>query len=366
MRSRCLILSLCIAAVTATGARALGPRQYRYGGRGGSVRYADQYRSSYGRDDSYWDRRELPGGYGPTRRKPSSPPPAAVERPSAPAENYGSVLYTSEYLADRKQEVSRARAAEEAHQARPPAPAAAGAVSVRPAGPDPLVPLRRMCAFLGGTKQFSFAATTTMDTMSETGQMVKTTVNRRVMVDRPDKVKSDARGVSVSRKVYYNGKTLAVSDLKRKTYGIVDAPGSIDEMLGFIAKAYGITLPLADLLHSDLYEALLPHIRKARNLGRSRVGEHACDHLAFQGDTVDWEIWIDTGDRPLPRKVEIVYKLEAGGPQYEAVLRNWNLEPDFSPRIFEFTPPRGMKRIEILPLSGRGGPQPVDTTQDPQ
>jgi hypothetical protein len=54
----------------------------------------------------------------------------------------------------------------------------------------------------------------------------------------------------------------------------------------------------------------------------------------------------------LPRRIVITYKDEPGQPQFWADASNWNLAPEISDALFEFTPPSGADRIEFLPELG--------------
>ncbi len=68
-------------------------------------------------------------------------------------------------------------------------------------------------------------------------------------------------------------------------------------------------------------------------------------------DTIDWETWIESGDKPLPRKLVITYKQQPGSPRFVATIRNWKLSPTFKPGFFEFKPPAKAEQIEMLPVS---------------
>ena len=47
-----------------------------------------------------------------------------------------------------------------------------------------------------------------------------------------------------------------------------------------------------------------------------------CDHLAFRNLDTDWQIWVESGERPLPRKYVITSKTVAAAPQYTLRLRD--------------------------------------------
>jgi hypothetical protein len=74
----------------------------------------------------------------------------------------------------------------------------------------------------------------------------------------------------------------------------------------------------------------------------------ACDHLAFRGESVDWQVWIDRGENPLIRKIVITYKELPGEPQISARLDDWDIQPQLADAIFQFTPPEDARRIQVL------------------
>ena len=75
-----------------------------------------------------------------------------------------------------------------------------------------------------------------------------------------------------------------------------------------------------------------------------------CEHLAFRGEDTDWQIWIQLGDRPLPRKYVITSKAEAAAPQYTVVIKDWKTDAQLSANAFAFTPPPGAQKLDIKAL----------------
>jgi len=84
------------------------------------------------------------------------------------------------------------------------------------------------------------------------------------------------------------------------------------------------------------------------------VGGVQCDHLAFRGPVVDWQMWIQDGAQPLLRKYVITTKDLAGWPQFTLVVRDWNLAPSFGDSRFSFVPSAGARQIEFLQLNQTG------------
>jgi hypothetical protein len=83
--------------------------------------------------------------------------------------------------------------------------------------------------------------------------------------------------------------------------------------------------------------------------GQGLIGKDLCDHYAFRQGTLDWQIWITTGDKPLPRKVVITNRGDEARPQSVSMI-SWNLKPEFQDSIFRFAPPKGATKAEIVPL----------------
>ena len=74
-----------------------------------------------------------------------------------------------------------------------------------------------------------------------------------------------------------------------------------------------------------------------------------------------WQIWIDEGDKPWPRKLSIAYWGDPGVPRYEAMFRRWVLDPPKGEAQFRFEPPAGARRIEFAELAKTWGPAAADS-----
>ncbi len=57
-------------------------------------------------------------------------------------------------------------------------------------------------------------------------------------------------------------------------------------------------------------------VQRGEYLGIHEAAGVPCHHLAFEQATIDWQLWIDAGKDPLPRKLVITYKTEDEVPQY--------------------------------------------------
>ena len=91
-------------------------------------------------------------------------------------------------------------------------------------------------------------------------------------------------------------------------------------------------------------------------VGTSQVGEWSCDHVAFQSETVDWQLWVERGGERRLRKFVITYHDLPGEPQFAALFESWDLAAELPDETFVFTPPVGAERIPVLarPVGSRG------------
>jgi hypothetical protein len=226
-----------------------------------------------------------------------------------------------------------------------------------------------MGEFLAKLPRFALEAEETFDEL-EAGEPKRQLTNvRRAAVVRPDHLAADATGDTLNRATWYDGARLTMLDKEHNTYATVDAPSTIDATLDRLEEKYGVVLALADLVRSDPYAEFVAGVTYGRYLGLHLAAGVPCHHLVFAQETIEWQVWIDAGAQPLPRKLLITYVQEEGEPQYAATIRRWNLDPKFPDGLFTFEAPAGAQKIEPAamaasqledsPLPGRGeGSQP--------
>ena len=224
------------------------------------------------------------------------------------------------------------------------------------AGVDPEAAgiLRRMTNYLGSLQQFSLDTESTLEVVLASGQKIQFDSAARVTVRRPNKLYAERSGDIISQSFYYDGKTLSLYNPAENYYATVRAPGTIEGMLDFARDALDVAAPAGDLLFEDAYARLTQEVISGFVVGKAVVGGVRCDHLAFSGPVVDWQIWIQDGDRPLPRRYVITTKDLAGWPQFTVVAGNWNLAPSVNDSRFNFVPPPGAQQVEFLRLSHTG------------
>jgi hypothetical protein len=211
--------------------------------------------------------------------------------------------------------------------------------------------LKRMGETLGKAKRVTFDSHAIADQLMPDGQKLQFAKNQKVRLQRPDKLSVDVTGDVEDLQFRYDGKRVTLYNPRTKSWGSVDMPASIDDTLDTLADKYAMAIPLADLVFADPYKCLSERVRSSQYLGEGWVFDAKCDHLAFRQSAIDWQIWIEQGDKPVPRKIVITFKESPGHPQYTAFLSNWNLSADVPESAFAFTPPAGAKQVEFAPTT---------------
>jgi len=210
--------------------------------------------------------------------------------------------------------------------------------------------LRKMSDYLGGLKQFSIQAENSLEVILWSGQKIQYDSPTEALVQRPNKLYAERKGDVFNQEFYYDGKTLTLYNPDQKYYATVEAPPTIDEAIDFARVSLDVYAPGGDLLYKDAYKVLMEDVVSGLYIGMSVVDGTKCQHLAFRGNEVDWQIWIEDGDKPLPKKFIITTKWMTGAPQFTVSVKKWDLSPEFSEDAFTFVPPTGAQRIDFVRL----------------
>ncbi|HWY85735.1 MAG TPA: DUF2092 domain-containing protein, partial [Gemmataceae bacterium] len=220
--------------------------------------------------------------------------------------------------------------------------------------------LKAMSSYLAGLKTYSFQVEEFFDEVQDDGQKIQFSNQRHLSVSRPNKTFGEDEGDTANSLFYYDGKTATVFDRGQKTYATEKVPGTIDAMLDDLHDRFDTHQTLADFLFADPYKMFTEHVQSGTYVGLHHVGKVKCHHLAFRQRILDWQIWIDAGDQPLPRKLVITFKRQVDQPQYTALIHRWDVNPKLSDDLFKFQPPAGVRKVDFL--NRHAEPQPLKKT----
>jgi hypothetical protein len=221
---------------------------------------------------------------------------------------------------------------------------------------------------------FTLEAEEVYDEVPEQSPRRQLTGTRRAVVRRPDHFAGDVAGDALNRSFWYDGKTLSALDKEQNVWTSGAVPPTIDAALDWAFDKTGTVVPLADFVYADPYSRLMGSVQRGVYLGIHEAAGVPCYHLAFEQATIDWQLWIDAGKDPLPRKLVIAYKTEDEVPQYSVTIRKWDFEAEVPDELFRFEPPAGASRVEIPAFVGSGvedeaasaNPSPASPAKKPE
>jgi hypothetical protein len=181
-------------------------------------------------------------------------------------------------------------------------------------------------------------------------EKIQFSASGEVALSRPDKFRASRTGGYADVEIVSDGSTVIVHDRDGKQFAQVQTTGGFDQLVDKLRTDNRIEIPGADLLLSNAFEELTSGVIEGRVIGSGVVEGVECDHLAFRNLDTDWQIWIESGERPLPRKYVITSKTLATAPQYTLRLRDWKSGEAVSADAFRFNPPSGSNRVEVVSL----------------
>lgn len=223
--------------------------------------------------------------------------------------------------------------------------------------PDPRQILQKMCDFLKSQQQFTYKAEVADDQVYDGAKKLQYGIDMETFVRRPDRLRVNAEGDLIDKQFFFDGKTITLYDKDHNVYGVLEVPPDIESALEKASKDFGVRVALTDLASPNLCEHIGKRIKHSLYVGLHKVRGVPCHHLSFDGEEAQLQVWIDAGDKPLPRKVVLTHKQLPGSPQWTAYLTDWNFSPQLSDSLFAFTPPQGAEKIKFIPVQAGQTPK---------
>lgn len=239
-----------------------------------------------------------------------------------------------------------------AHAQAQAAPAATNKSTANPIDPASIQALKDMGAYLQTLKRFHVQNELTAERVLADGQKLQHSATADIEVARPNKLRVVIVTPQSERELFYDGKMVTLFRPVEKYYSSAEFTDTLGGLATRLQEKFGVELPLADLFLWGTPAAPLDKIESAMNAGQAFVGNDLCDHYAFREGTIDWQIWITAGSKPLPRKIIIANRSDEARPQSVSVIK-WNPNQSFPDSVFTFTPPAGSTKIEMVPVKAK-------------
>ena len=210
--------------------------------------------------------------------------------------------------------------------------------------------LKAMSDYLAAQKSISLGYDSTFEVVSDDHQKLQIAMSGTVDLGRPDKLRSTRKTGFSDTETVYDGKTLTILGKGKNAYMQADVTGTIDSVIDQLRDKFHRQLPGADLLGSNVYDALMTDVTDVKDLGSGVIGGKECDHLAFRAKDTDWQIWIAQGDQPYPCRYVITSKGVDQAPQFTMTVRDWKASAAASSSDYSFKPPAGATKLDVKDL----------------
>jgi hypothetical protein len=208
--------------------------------------------------------------------------------------------------------------------------------------------LKAMSDYVASQKTLSLTYDSDIEVITSSLQKIQFTSSGQVQLSRPDKLRATRTGGYRDVEVVFDGKLVTVSDKDSKNYAQIEAAGTADQLIDVLREGHGVVAPGADLLLPNAFDVMMADVVEGAVIGKGVIDGVECDHLAFRNAESDWQIWIESGAKPIPRKYVITTKGVAQGPQYTLRIKEW--KTDLPADAFAFKPDPSAKKLALNDL----------------
>ena len=212
-------------------------------------------------------------------------------------------------------------------------------------GSDAKSILKAMSDYVSSQKTIELTFDSDIEIITPQLEKIQFTNSGEALLSRPDKLRAHRVGGYADVALFFDGKTVTIYGKHINSYTQFDAPGTVDQLIEALRQGYGIALPFADLILSNSYNVLVAGVQEAKHIGRGVIDGLECEHLAFRNFDTDWQIWVEVGKSPIPRKMVITSKTLNNAPQYTLRVKGWKTGIQPPRDAFAFSPPAGAQKL---------------------
>lgn len=213
--------------------------------------------------------------------------------------------------------------------------------------------LKSMSAYTASLDRVTIGSVTLTDARLDAGLMVANSSEVNVVIDRPGSLYISSFDGTEKKEIYFHDGTLTVYSSKKDFYAQANIPKEIEAALEFALEELEVEAPLMDLIYQDVSTHLISTQETVLYLSdKARIAGIDCHHIAIRGPEADVQLWVEEGDRPVPRKIIITSKWEGGSPRFTANMV-WVANPEVDKKTFIFEAPEGSTNIGFV-VSNRG------------
>jgi hypothetical protein len=209
--------------------------------------------------------------------------------------------------------------------------------------------LKAMSDFLAGQKILSFSYQSSLEAVTPDFEKLQFVSSGTANLTRPDKLRVSRTGGFADVDVGFDGTTLTIHGKNLDAYASIEAKGSLDDLLERLVDA-GVEAPGADLLSENVFDLLMSDVVDAKHISSAFVDGVECEYLTFRTPEIDWQIWIEAGAKPIPRRYVITSKHVGQAPQYTLEIRDFRSGPDVPNVSYKIDMPAGARKVDLSEL----------------
>jgi hypothetical protein len=211
--------------------------------------------------------------------------------------------------------------------------------------------LKAMSDYIASQKSISLTFDSDAEVITAEVEKIQFTSSGKVLLSRPDKLRVSRTGGYIDAEIIFDGKIVTALGKNINSFSQLESPGSIDELIARLRGMQVVSAPGADFLGTRVYDDLMAGVISAKHIGRGVIDGVECEHLAFRDLEIDWQLWVEVGARPIPRKYVITSKGVGAAPQYTLRIKDWKTDVPISAEAFAFTPPPGASKVALGDLA---------------
>ena len=210
--------------------------------------------------------------------------------------------------------------------------------------------LKSMTDYVASQKNISATFDADIEVTTTALQKIQFTNSGHLLMTRPDKIRVSRTGAYADVELVFDGSTTTLLERYNNVYSVIKTPGSIDKLIHILRDEFNVTIPGADLLLVGAYSELIADVVEAKHIGQGVIDGVKCEHLAFRNPETDWQLWVEAGPHPIPRKYIITSKSLTSAPQYTLRVKTWKTDPSISADTFAFKAPANAKKLDFEDL----------------
>jgi len=208
--------------------------------------------------------------------------------------------------------------------------------------------LKNMATYTASLDRFMITGETFTDASVDFGLIISNARESRLFVDRPGSLFVTSFDGMDESDIYIHDGMLTVFSSKHNFYARTSVPDNLETALHFALDEIDVETPLMDFVFADSLSHLVKdHDTVIYLTDKSRIRGVDCHHVVVRAPGIDLQLWIEEGDRPVPRKVIITSVSEPGSPRHYAFM-DWRVASDLDSAMFEFDAPENSVEIEFV------------------